>query len=318
MIKGGDYIMDLFESKSIKPMLIKVMEEPFNSPDYIYELKLDGIRCIAYLNETSTDLRNKESNALLPYYPELSNIHVFTKGKCILDGELVILKNGVPDFFEMQRRMHLDDKFKIELAARQYPASYVAYDILYLNNKKITDLPLLRRKEILEEVINEDAKLAVSRYVCEHGIELYNFTKWQNLEGVVGKEKDSKYYFDTETTDWIKFKNLINRNFVVCGYIRKENGITSLILGQYRGMELLYKGQVSLGVPSDFTLEYNVKKIDSSPFRLTPSRGREAVWLKPELVCVIEYMPDKKGRSGQPVLKGFRKDKTTFDCQEIN
>lgn len=84
--------MDLFETKSIKPMLIKDMQEPFNSPDYIYELKLDGIRCIAYLNETATDLRNKENDLLLPYYPELADIHVFTKGKCILDGELVIIK----------------------------------------------------------------------------------------------------------------------------------------------------------------------------------------------------------------------------------
>lgn len=308
--------MDLFETKSIKPMLIKDMQEPFNSPDYIYELKLDGIRCIAYLNETATDLRNKENDLLLPSYPELSGIHVFTKGKCILDGELVILKNGVPDFFELQRRMHMNDKFKIELAARQYPASYVAYDILYLNNKELTDLPLLRRKEILEEVINEDAKLAISRYVWEYGIELYDLAKQQNLEGVVCKANESKYYFDIETTDWIKFKNSANRNYVVCGYIQKEKGITSLILGQYRGMELLYKGHVTLGVPSHFELKYNVKKIDSSPFRLTPSGSREAVWLKPELVCVIQYKPNKKGRLGQPILKGIREDKSPFDCQE--
>jgi len=297
-------------------MLIKDIQEPFNSPDYIYELKLDGIRCIAYLNETATDLRNKENNLLLPNYPELSGIHVFTKGKCILDGELVILKNGVPDFFELQRRMHMNDKFKIELAVRHYPASYVAYDILYLNNKELTDLPLLRRKEILEEVINENAKLAISRYVWEYGIELYDLAKQQNLEGVVGKANESKYYFDIETTDWVKFKNSANRNYVVCGYIQKEKGITSLILGQYRGMELLYKGHVTLGVPSHFELKYNVKKIDSSPFRLTPSGSSEAVWLKPELVCVIQYLPNKKGRLCQPVLKGIREDKNPFDCQE--
>ncbi|WP_281533064.1 DNA ligase [Anaerocolumna aminovalerica] len=308
--------MDLFETKSIKPMLIKDIQEPFNSPDYIYELKLDGIRCIAYLNETATDLRNKENDLLLPYYPELADIHVFTKGKCILDGELVIIKNGVPDFFEMQRRMHLDDKIKIELAARQYPASYVAYDILYLNNKELIDLPLLRRKEILEEVINENAKLAVTRYVWEYGIELHDFTKQQNLEGVVGKGKDSKYYFDAETKNWITFKNWGNRNFVVCGYIRKEKGITSLILGQYRGTELLYKGHVTLGVPLNFASEYNLKKIDSSPFRLTPSCGKEAIWLNPELVCEIHYMPNKKGRPCKPVLRGIREGKNPFECQE--
>lgn len=308
--------MDIFESKSIKPMLIKDMKEPFNSPDYIYELKLDGIRCIAYLNESATELRNKRNDILLPRYPELSDIHVFAKGKCILDGELVILKNGVPDFFEVQRRSLMSDKFKIELAARQHPACYVAFDILYLNNKELTDLPLLRRKEILEEIINEDAKLAISRYIVEHGMELFNLAKRQNLEGVVAKVKDSKYYFDKRTKDWIKFKYLADRDFVICGYIIKEKGITSLIIGQYRDTELLYKGHVSFGVRSNFASEYNVKKIDSSPFRLTPSGNEEAIWLEPKLVCVVQYMPNEKGMLRQPVLKGIRDDKDPLDCQE--
>ena len=308
--------MDLFEAKAVKPMLIKDLEEPFNSPDHIYELKLDGIRCIAYLNETATDLRNKRNDILLPRYPELSNIHVAAKGKCILDGELVILKNGVPDFFEVQRRSLMSDKFKIELAAKQYPASYVAFDILYLNNKALTDLPLLRRKELLEEVINEDTKLAISRYVEEYGIELFSLAKQQNLEGVVAKVKDSKYYFDKRTKDWIKFKYLADRDFVICGYIIKEKGVTSLILGQYRGSELLYKGHVTFGVRSNFAAEYNVKKIPSSPFRLTPSGNEDAIWLEPKLVCVVQYMPNEKGMLRQPVLKGIRDDKDPLDCQE--
>lgn len=308
--------MDIFEGKSIKPMLIKDMQVPFNSPDYMYELKLDGIRCIAYLNETATDLRNKRNDILLPRYPELSDIHVFAKGKCILDGEIVILKNGVPDFFEVQRRSLMSDKFMIELAARQHPACYVAFDILYLNNKELTDLPLLKRKEILEEVINEDAQLAVSRYILEQGKRLFSLAKQQNLEGVVAKVKDSKYYFDKRTKDWINFKYRAYMDFVICGYIIKEKGITSLIIGQYRGTELLYKGHVTFGVRSNFATEYNVKKLDSSPFRLTPSVNEETVWLEPKLVCVVQYMPNVKGMLRQPVLKGIWDDKDPFDCQE--
>jgi ATP-dependent DNA ligase len=229
--------MDLFEEKAIKPMLIKDMMEPFNSSDYIYELKLDGIRCIAYLDETDTDLRNKRNDMLLPKFPELSNINTFIKEKCILDGELVILKKGVPDFFEIQRRSLMSDRFKIQLSSRQFPACFVAYDILYLNNRQLTDLPLLERKKLLEDAINETAQLAISRYIPEHGIELFNLAKQQNLEGVVAKVKNSKYHFDKRTKEWIKFKFLADRDFVVCGYILKEKGITSLILGQYRGNE---------------------------------------------------------------------------------
>jgi ATP-dependent DNA ligase len=87
-------MMDLFEEKNIKPMLISEMTQPFNDPDWIYELKLDGIRCIAYLDH-STELRNKRNDRLLPKVPELGSIHECAGERCILDGELVILRNGV-------------------------------------------------------------------------------------------------------------------------------------------------------------------------------------------------------------------------------
>jgi ATP-dependent DNA ligase len=308
--------MDLFEEKAIKPMLIKDMLEPFNSPDYIYELKLDGIRCIAYLDQTGTDLRNKRNVLLLPKFPELSNIHEQVKERCILDGELIIFKKGVPDFFELQRRTLMSDRFKIQLSASQFPASYVAYDILYQGNRQLTDLPLLERKKLLEGIIVENAKLAVSRFIPEKGIELFHLAKQQNLEGVIAKVKDSKYFFDKRTKDWIKFKFLADKDFVVCGYIPKEKGMTSIILGQYRGNELLYKGHVTLGVPSNFAAEYHCRKSIGSPFRLTPSGNEEAIWLEPKLVCIVQYMPNEKGMLRQPVLKGFRDDKSPFDCKE--
>jgi DNA ligase D-like protein (predicted ligase) len=309
--------MDLFEEKSLKPMLIKNMLDPFNSPEYIYELKLDGIRCVAYLDVSHTDLRNKRNELMLPRFPELSSIHAYVKAKCILDGELVILKKGVPDFFKIQRRSLMSDRFKIDLSSRQYPACYVAYDIIYINNKTVIDLPLLERKKLLENVVNENKQLAVSRYIPEHGIELFNIAKQQNLEGVVAKLKTSKYYIDKRTKEWIKFKFLADQDYVVCGYIKKEKGMTSLVLGQYRNNELIYKGHVTLGVRSDFASEYNCIKSDHSPFRLTPSDSEETIWLNPTLVCVVQYMPNDKGMLRQPVFKGIRDDKLPVECQEI-
>ena len=308
--------MDLFEDKSVKPMLIKDMKEPFDSPDYIYELKLDGIRCVAYLDETKTDLRNKRNERMLDRFPELSDIHIYAKGKCILDGELIIIKNGVPDFFEVQRRSLMSDRFKIKLAASQYPASFVAYDILYINNRQITNLSLLERKNLLEETVNESVKLAVSRFVKEQGKELFHLAKAQNLEGVVAKVTTSKYYLDKRTRDWIKFKVLADKDFVVCGYIPKEKGLTSLILGQYRGNDLLYKGHVTMGVKSNIESEYHLKRTYSSPFRLTPSGNEDAIWLEPTAVCVVQYMPNDKGMIRQPVFKGIRDDKDPLDCIE--
>jgi DNA ligase D-like protein (predicted ligase) len=303
--------MDLFEEKNIKPMLISEMTDPFNDPAWIYELKLDGIRCIAYLDQ-NTELRNKRNDRLLPKVPELDGIHQFSKERCILDGELVILKNGVPDFFELQKRALTSNSFKIKLSSENFPACFVAYDILYRKGSELTSLPLLERKAILADTVKEDPRLAVSRYIPEKGIELFSIAKQQQLEGVIAKKADSRYYFDKRTKDWIKFKFLADQDFVVCGYIVKEKGVTSVVLGQYDGDKLTYQGHVTFGVKYGDLKK--LETIEESPFLVTPSGNENAVWLKPELVCVVQYMPNDKGALRQPVFKGFRDDKEPREC----
>jgi len=304
--------MDIFSEKNIKPMLISEMTAPFNDSDWIYELKMDGIRCITYLDK-DCELRNKRNLRLLPKFPELSDIYKNVKERCILDGELVILKNGVPDFFEIQKRALTSNTFKIQISADKYPASFVAFDILYLKDKELISLPLTERKSILSETVTESPKLAISRFIYEKGIELFEVAKARNLEGVVGKKKDSKYYFDKRTKEWIKFKFLADMDFVVCGYIIKEKGITSIILGQYKGTELIYRGHVTLGVRYRDLMR--CETTDHSPFLVTPPGNENAVWLKPTLVCAVQFMPNDKGMLRQPVFKGFRDDKDPLECQ---
>ncbi|HKL79926.1 MAG TPA: DNA ligase [Mobilitalea sp.] len=307
--------MDLFEEKNIKPMLISEMRDPFNDPDWIYELKLDGIRAIAYLGK-NTELRNKRNLSLLGKVPELTGIHGSVRERCILDGELVILKNGIPDFFEIQRRALTTNAFKLQLSYEQFPASFVAYDILYCKDRELIELPLLERKAILSDMVLETPMLAVSRYIPEKGIELFAVAKSRNLEGVVAKKVNSKYYYDKRTKDWIKFKFLEDQDYVVCGYINKEKGITSIVLGQYSGTELVYQGHVTFGVKYGDLRKY--KTLNHSPFIYTPPGNENAVWLEPEAVCIVQYMPNDKGMLRQPVFKGFREDKEPFDCQVRN
>lgn len=214
---------DLFDKKSIKPMLIGTTGEGFDSDDYIFELKLDGERCIAYPDGIGTDLRNKRNVKLLPKVPELSQIHKCVKKRCILDGELIVLINGKPDFSSVQARSLMSNTFKIELAAKKTPASFIAYDILYLNGEKLTGIPLIERKKLLaDNVKKENALFAVSRYSDGIGTKLYEQTKQLDLEGIVAKRKDSRYYFDKRTKDWIKIKYLKDDDFIICGYIYKS------------------------------------------------------------------------------------------------
>lgn len=308
--------MDIFDEKGIKPMLINEANEAFDSPDYIYELKLDGIRCIAYLDKDSTDIRNKRDFKLLSKVPELSDIHKNIKSKCILDGELIVTKNGVPDFFEIQRRSLMSDPFKIQLAGKKYPASFIAYDILYLDGKLITDLTLLERKKMLADIVVESDRIAVSRYIENKGITLYELAKQQNLEGIVAKEKNSKYYMDSRTKNWIKIKFLKDDDFIICGYLLKEKGFVSLIIGKYKKDVLVYKGHVTLGVSLKKLNQYKYDVIDKPDLGGVPDGHENAIWITPNLVCTVEYMPNEKDLLRQPVLKSIREDKSPYECIE--
>ncbi|MBZ9618430.1 ATP-dependent DNA ligase [Clostridium estertheticum] len=308
--------MDIFENKNIKPMLIGENQEAFDSPDYIYELKLDGERCIAYLDKDVTELRNKRNMKMLAKVPELSKIHKQVKHRCILDGELIIIRDRVPDFYEIRRRSLMSNTFKIQLASSKLPASFTAFDILYYDDHSVTDLPLMQRKKLLEKVIKENERIAVSRYIEEQGIKFYQLAKQNNLEGIVAKRKDSKYYLDKKTKNWIKIKYLLDDDFVICGYIHKDGGVISIVLGQYFNKELVYKGHVTLGLSTeDFQLIKATPQLSTQPFNELPSGNENAVWLVPKLVCIVKFMmKTANGGLRQPVFKGIREDKSPKDC----
>ena len=295
--------MDLFAEMNIAPMLIAQMQEPFNDPDWIYELKLDGCRCIAYLEKDKTILRNKRNMELLPRFPELKNIYSSVTDRCILDGELVVMINGVPEFYELQKRTLMTSPVKISLAAGLLPASFVAYDCLQVNDRVLLDTPLMERKAILQELVRENERIAISRYIEEKGTELYALTVQKELEGVVAKRKNSLYFQGKRTKDWIKFKRMADKEFVICGY--ELGQMTSLILGEYQDGVLVYAGTVTMGVRRELT---RILKKSTCPFTVIPQGKEQVVWCKPEYIGTVEYMPNTMDALRQPVYKGIRDD----------
>ncbi|WP_313153137.1 ATP-dependent DNA ligase [Lacrimispora sp.] len=306
--------MDIFESKNISPMLISEMVDPFDSPNFIYEIKWDGIRTLSFL-DTKTDMRNKRNKLMVPIFPELESLYKQVKTKCIIDHELLVLKNGIPDFYEVQKRALMSNSFKIKLAADKYPASVIAYDILYYKDKDITMLPLMERKKYLTDVVIENNLISVSRFIENDGIKLFELVKEKGLEGTVAKRKDSLYWQGKRSKDWVKCKIMSTDDCVICGYILKENNFTSLVLGQYDNEVLVYKGHVTLGVSLRVLNEYKYKVIDYSPFGFVPPGNEDCVWLAPELVCIVESMPTEKESFRQPVFKGIRDDKLAVECK---
>jgi ATP-dependent DNA ligase len=297
--------MDIFEARNASPMLLTEEKEPFDSPDYLFELKMDGIRCLAYLGAGNTDLRNKENIALMNLYPELADICNQADGNVILDGELVIMAGGKPDFEKLQRRSLMSDAFKIRLASQKDPVTYVAFDILYLNGRDLYGLPLTERKRLLAELVHENDRLAISRVTREQGVALYHLAEKMDLEGIVAKRESSLYYPGKRTKDWVKIKYMQEEDFIAAGYIPKEGHLISLVLGRQAEGGLAYEGHVTLGVSRE-----QVGKLDTSPhcpFGPVPAGNDEAIWFDYMPLCTVKYMKrTSKGGLRQPVFKGFR------------
>ena len=302
---------DLFHDKNISPMLLNEVKEPFDDKDYLYELKLDGIRCIAYLGKDVV-LQNKRFKDVSAIYPELSDMSRCVKKNTVLDGELVVLTDGKPDFYALQKRSLMGDKFRISLAAKKNPVQFVAYDILYYDGKDLTDKPLLGRKEMLSKNVKEGFNLSISRYVSTKGVAFFELAKKENLEGIVAKKKDGLYYIGKRTSEWIKIKVMQDEDLLVLGYQPDEDGkVKDLILGYYdESGKLKCGGKVYLGVSkaeqkiiAEFSKNNTVKK----PWF---DKYKNVVWLKPQLVGTAHFMHEtESGGMRQPVWKGLREDK---------
>lgn len=327
--------MNIFEAKTVVPMHIGTEGPPFDDPDWLFELKLDGERCLAYLDRKSTVLINRRGNKLGAKFPELSGLHQQAAQRCLLDGELVITVNGVPDFEQIKRRSFQSSKVAIDLAARRFPATFVAFDILYLDDRPIIDKPLTERKKLLAGVVEESEMLALARYIENQGRAFFGLVVERSLEGLIAKKKDSLYHPGRTTLDWVKIKYLLDDDFIICGYILKEGRhVASLVLGQYElarqngggdstvielSRRMAYKGHVTLGrAKDDFTIITASPEADHHPFpEEPPPADREAVWLKPDLVCKVRFTArTAAGKLRQPVYVGLRPDKTAQEAVE--
>ena len=302
---------DLFDDKNISPMLL-YETQPFDDEDYIYELKLDGIRCIAYLGDGKVVLQNKRYKDVTALYPELQEMHRCVRRRTVLDGELVVLRDGKPDFYALQKRSLMGNAFRISLAAKSNPVQFVAYDILYYNGKNLTDFPLMERKKYLSEKVTEGYHLSVSRDIEREGPAFFELTRREGLEGIVAKRKDGKYHIGKRTRDWLKIKVMQDEDLLICGYQPDENGkVKDLILGYFdEEGELQCRGKVYLGISKE---ERRIIETFAKNNRVSKpwfAKYRNAVWMKPKLFGTAHFMHEtQSGTMRQPVWKGLREDK---------
>jgi ATP-dependent DNA ligase len=281
-------------------------------------MELDGERCLVFLDPlTGTELRDHQNRSMLMKVPELSNIHKQVNARCILDGELIITVNGEPNFYEIERRAQARDRQKIYWASSRFPATFAASDILYHVNHEVTSWTVTQRKELLDQTIAENERLMVARYADGRGAEVFGLAMGRNLEGVVAKRKESRYYPDKRSADWLLLRNPEDEDYVACGILERENRAVSIVLGQhsYPGGNLNYKGQVTLGVsPEVFRFLSLHPRAEGPAFRPVPAGNERAVWIVPDLVVTVRNVADPSGSANQPVFKGFRHGMAAEEC----
>jgi DNA ligase D-like protein (predicted ligase) len=307
---------------NFKPMLA-TMAEPFDSAEFYYEIKWDGYRCLAFLDgETRLQSRNLKEISYL--FPELSDIHrKFVKPGCILDGEVIALRNGKPSFLELQKRAQLKKAQHIQAMIQSIPVVYVVFDLLYLNYQPVFKNDLTTRRALLEQTITPENEIVLSGFIETKGISYFDSISQLGLEGVMAKKKDSSYLPGKRSKTWFKFKRKQLANFILCGYIlnpENQRTIRSLILGAYLSGKLIFLGLVGTGFTMTEleVIQQTLEKIrtEISPFTEKTIKLKDTVWVRPLIVCEIEYLElTDEGVLRHPSFKRFRPEIPPADCQ---
>ncbi|MGE5543101.1 MAG: ATP-dependent DNA ligase, partial [Bacillota bacterium] len=223
----------------IAPMLATPVEKAFDSLEYLFEIKWDGYRAIAFLG-SETRLQSRRLRDITGEFPDLGNLHRSFPGTSMtLDGEIVVMKGGRPDFQALQHR--------------QGPAIYVAFDILALNGEGLLDHPLVERKRMLAAAVKAaavggDERITVAPFFPGAGVSLFEAAAERGLEGIVAKSGGSPYLPGARTAYWKKVRCKRTVDCVIGGVSSGAGSpLGSLALGLYAGHNLIYTGHTGTG-----------------------------------------------------------------------
>ncbi|MEA2398188.1 MAG: bifunctional non-ous end joining protein LigD, partial [Thermoleophilaceae bacterium] len=284
----------------IVPMLARLGGLPRDQARFAFEVKWDGVRAILYSQPGRTRIQGRRLTDITEGYPELRPLgRQLGSRTAILDGEIVAFDSeGKPSFERLQRRMHLTGESRIKRRAAEIPASYMIFDLLYLDGHSLMDLPYAERRERLDELGLEGPAWRTPAYQRDDGRALLAATAEQGLEGIVAKRLDSRYEPGSRSGAWIKIKNKRRQVLVIGGWMpgegKRESRVGALLVGYHDADGVLhYAGRVGSGFK-----ERDLNRLEqllgplrrkTSPFKGGPKLPRGAVFVKPELVCEVEF-----------------------------
>ncbi len=305
----------------IPPALASLIEKPFSDPDWLFEIKWDGVRAVARIRDGSVQLWSRSHRDITGEYPELSDLpkHVHAR-EAWLDGEIVVLDaESRSDFQKLQLRFGV--RHPTAKLIRESPVVYYVFDLPYLDGHDLQNVPLIERKNLLREILREDERIRYSDHVAEKGAELFAAAAQRRLEGIIAK-KASSTYPKSRGQSWLKLKLDQELDAVVGGWTDPRGSreyFGALLLGLYEDGRLKYIGSVGSG----FSVEVQQRlwpqlqnlRVGKSPFAEEPDTRERAYWMKPELVARVRFGNWTEDRHlRQPRFLGLHEDHNPIDC----
>jgi len=304
------------------PMLATLSDKPFSDPGWLFEIKWDGVRALAWIENGKLTLRARSGSDITSQYPDLAALPEALSGhQGILDGEVAVLDGrGRSDFEKLQRRLHVHNP--APKLVSEYPVVYFVFDLLFCDGYDLRAVQLLERKRFLQRLFRNFDRARFSDHQSEKGKELFELAKQNDLEGIIAKRIDSQYV-NARSANWLKLKTSKTLDAVVGGWTAPRGGTPfgSLLLGLYAGKKLQFIGHVGSGfdAPSHNQIAATLKELATRkcPFEQIPETNEKETWVTPKLVARVRFSGwTQEERLRHPVFLGLREDVSPDDCRK--
>lgn len=306
----------------LEPMLASIGERAFSDPNWLFEIKWDGVRALAWIEEGKLTLRGRSGTDITARYPELAQLpRLVAARQAILDGEIAALDaRGHSNFGLLQERMHV--RAPAENLVSRVPAVYFAFDLVYCDGYDLRRSPVIERKQLLQRLLHASDRFRFSDHQVQHGKELFELAKENGLEGIVAKRLDS-IYVSERSNSWVKLKVTQALDAVIGGWTAARTTaipLGSLLLGLHEGKKLRFIGHVGSGFDGKKHEELSAKLKElaatSSPFGAVPETNEKPFWVSPQLVAKVKFSGwTQEGALRHPVFIALREDLRPADCQ---
>ncbi len=303
------------EGNWVAPMLAKLSHAPFSREGWLFEPKLDGVRCLASRAGSDVELLSRNQKRLNAKYPELVEAFGSQPSDAFaVDGEIVTFDGAVTSFAKLQQRMQLERPS--DEVRRKIPVWFYAFDALRLNGKDSGHLPLRERRALLAKALRFKDPLRLTEQRDTNGESYFREACQKGWEGIIAKDGES-VYGSGRSADWLKFKCLNEQEFVIAGYTDPKGsraGFGALLVGFYEAGKLRYAGKVGTGYDTNTLESLHAKlgklRIKAPPFTGNDLPRRDVHWVTPKLVAQVAFGEwTRDGKLRQPRFLGLRDDK---------